>query len=149
MMKVELAPVALMVLLGCQREDREFRPTPPSSENVQYAEDYEGNAYSQSEGRQLYKAMNCNGCHADGGGAIGPALMDEKWIYGFEPQKIFETISYGRPNGMPAFGGKASAPEIKIVGKLPESQIWQLVGYVRSLSGLAPTNAADGRDDHM
>jgi cytochrome c oxidase cbb3-type subunit 3 len=146
---VDFVPVAMTVILGCQREDRDFRPIPPSSENVRYSEDYEWNAYSQSEGRQLFKAMNCNGCHADGGGAIGPALMDEQWIYGFEPKKIFETIAYGRPNGMPAFGGKASAPEIHVVGYLPESQIWQLVAYVRSLSGLAPSSAVTGRDDHL
>ena len=31
--------------------------------------------------------------------------MDDKWIYGYEPEQIFATISQGRPNGMPAFGG--------------------------------------------
>jgi cytochrome c oxidase cbb3-type subunit 3 len=75
--------------------------------------------------------------------------MDEKWIYGYQPKQIFDTIAHGRPNGMPAFGGQSREPGIHVVGYLPESQIWQLVGYVRSLSGLAPRNAANGRDDHM
>jgi cytochrome c oxidase cbb3-type subunit 3 len=26
--------------------------------------------------------MNCSGCHANGGGGMGPALMDDEWIYG-------------------------------------------------------------------
>jgi cytochrome c oxidase cbb3-type subunit III len=141
--------LTLLSLLGCQREDREFHSVPPSSDDVQYWKDYERNAYSQSEGKQLFIYLNCNGCHTDGGGAIGPPLMDEKWIYGYEPKKIFETISYGRPHGMPAFGGRPSEPGITVVGRLPEAQIWQLVAYVRSLSGLVPADAATGRDDHM
>jgi cytochrome c oxidase cbb3-type subunit 3 len=39
---------------------------------------------------------------------------------------------------MPAFGGK-----------IPEYQLWQLVAYVRSLSGQQPATAAPGRNDHM
>jgi cytochrome c oxidase cbb3-type subunit 3 len=143
------AALGPLVLIGCQREDREFRPAPPSGAEVRFEEDFERNAYAQSEGKQLFIFMNCNTCHADGGGAIGPPLMDETWIYGFEPRKIYETIAFGRPNGMPAFGGRSSAPAITVVGQLPESQIWRLVAYVRSLSGLAPKDAAVGRDDHM
>src|SRR4051812_50214015 len=75
--------------------------------------------------------------------------MDEKWLYGFEPQDIFDTISHGRENGMPAFGGSARSEEITVIGTLPEYQRWQLVAYVRSLSGQAPRDAAPGRSDHM
>ena len=43
----------------------------------------------------------------------------------------------GRPNGMPSFRGR-----------IPEDQIWQLVAYVRSLSGLrAASDAAPRGDD--
>ena len=75
--------------------------------------------------------MNCTGCHAHGGGAIGPPLMDDSWIYGSHPDQIFATIVEGRPNGMPSFRGK-----------LPDYEIWQLAAYVRSLSG---ANAAARR----
>jgi cytochrome c oxidase cbb3-type subunit 3 len=64
--------------------------------------------------------------------------MDDKWIYGSAPANIFATIVEGRPNGMPAFGGK-----------LASTQVWQLVAYVRSLSGLVRQDAASGRSDHM
>ena len=37
---------------------------------------------------------------------MGPPLMDDKWIYGYEPEQVFATIVEGRPNGMPAFGGE-------------------------------------------
>jgi cytochrome c oxidase cbb3-type subunit 3 len=69
---------------------------------------------------------------------MGPPLLDDKWIYGFEPDTVFETIVSGRPNGMPSFAGK-----------IPNYQVWQLVGYVRSMSGLLPKDAAPARDDHM
>ena len=64
--------------------------------------------------------------------------MDDKWIYGGASANIFNTIIEGRPNGMPAFAGK-----------IPPYQVWQLVAYVRSLSGLVPQDATSARSDHM
>lgn len=86
---------------------------------------YEGNVHAINEGKRLYNRFNCVGCHAAGGGSSGPALMDDKWIYGSEPANIFATIVEGRPAGMPAFRGK-----------IPESDVWKITAYVRSLSGL-------------
>jgi cytochrome c oxidase cbb3-type subunit 3 len=85
---------------------------------------FEGNYHAMNEGRRLFSWYNCAGCHSPGGGGgIGPSLIDEAWIYGNKPANIFDTVVRGRPNGMPAFGGK-----------LPQYQIWQLVTYVRSMS---------------
>lgn len=92
-----------------------------------------------SEGQRLYGQMNCSGCHGHGGGGgIGPALMDSKWLYGSGLDDIERSILGGRPRGMPAFADRLSP-----------QQIWQLVAYVRSLSGHAPSQAAPVRDDHM
>ena len=99
---------------------------------------YQDNAYGISEGKRLYSAFNCNGCHAAGGGAIGPALMDSRWIYGSEPDQIFSSIVQGRPDGMPSFSGR-----------VPEQQVWQIVAYVQSLSAQTPRDAASGRNDDM
>jgi cytochrome c oxidase cbb3-type subunit 3 len=140
---------ACSLLVACEREERQFRSAPPFGGPVRFEEDYQNNAHALSEGKRLYSAFNCKGCHADGGGGIGPPLMDEKWFYGSEPEQVFDTISKGRENGMPAFGGEARAPGINVVGTVPEHQRWQLVAYVRSLSGLASRNAAPGRNDHM
>ena len=41
-----------------------------------------GERLRTSQGKRLYTWYNCNGCHANGGGGMGPALMDDKWIYG-------------------------------------------------------------------
>lgn len=88
---------------------------------------YAGNMQALREGQRFYDWFNCSGCHSHGGGGMGPPLMDDQWIYGSDPANVFASIVEGRPNGMPAFGTK-----------LAEEQIWKLVAYVRSLSGLAP-----------
>ena len=140
--------------VGCEREARrlnEKSPPPPSQFVSQVslqpgptliADTSEGffddNAYGTTEGQALFAQMNCTGCHANGGGSMGPALMDDEWIYGSLPAQIFASIAEGRPNGMPSWKYR-----------LTNQQIWQLVAYVRSLSGLTPKGARPGRDDHM
>jgi cytochrome c oxidase cbb3-type subunit 3 len=64
--------------------------------------------------------------------------MDDEWIYGSEPENIFDTIVKGRPNGMPAWRDRLS-----------NQQVWELVAYIRSLSGIGPKAARSGRDDDM
>jgi cytochrome c oxidase cbb3-type subunit 3 len=160
-MRIRKDLLALLLLLAgsafvaCEREERGFRVKTPDANRIQsiqlsslqpgmtsptpvYMNEYEKNALALSQGKQLFQQMNCVGCHATGGGGIGPALMDDKWIYGGQPDQIFATIVQGRPNGMPAFGGK-----------LPAYQIWQLAAYVHSLSGNVPKDAAPGRNDDM
>ena len=133
----------LGTLAACEREARPF-----SGRTTQIAKPkavasgtdnpYNGNAYGVSEGKRLFSAYNCVGCHANGGGGMGPALMDERWIYGSADAQIFDSIFYGRANGMPAFGSR-----------IPQSQIWMLTGYVRSLSGRLPIDVMPSRPDHL
>jgi cytochrome c oxidase cbb3-type subunit 3 len=103
-----------------------------------YASRYEHNAWAMNQGKRLFTWFNCVGCHGHGGGGSGPALMDAEWIYGADLISISQSIVYGRPNGMPAFGGKLS-----------HDQAFQLAAYVRSLAGLAPIDAAPSREDGM
>jgi cytochrome c oxidase cbb3-type subunit 3 len=76
-----------------------------------------------AEGRRLFEGFNCAGCH--GGGAVGnmgPSLADGRWRYGGSDGEILHSIFYGRPRGMPAFGGA-----------IPTVSIWRIVVYLRSL----------------
>ncbi|HEX2658970.1 MAG TPA: c-type cytochrome [Polyangia bacterium] len=137
--------IAAVALASCKQEYHDVHPAParPAIESVAGgrpapANPYADNGYGMSEGNRLYQAFNCTGCHAHGGGGIGPALMDRRWLYGGAPEAIFQSIAAGRPQGMPAFGQK-----------LMPDQIWQLVAYVRSMSGLAPTAEAPGRTDDL
>jgi len=146
---------ALLCLTACDREERRFRESPPSAQpaglvrtsslqpgafvdSTHLGNVYQENAYAVSEGQNLFGWYNCSGCHANGGGDKGPALMDNVWIYGSEPAQIYSTIAEGRPNGMPSFGGH-----------VPDNDVWKLVAYVRSLSGLASSGAAPNRADSM
>src|SRR4051812_38554091 len=162
---VRLGMIAFVVtsaLAGCGREKRQLRadprdariahavslvslhpgPTPPESAAATAATPvighYEETSQALSQGQQLFQSYNCSGCHANGGGGMGPALMDANWLYGSRPDQVYESIVRGRPNGMPAFAGR-----------LPGYQVWQLVAYVRSLSGLVRRDAALARNDHM
>ncbi|MFN2564447.1 MAG: cytochrome c [Gemmatimonadaceae bacterium] len=146
---------ALVASPGCKREERRFRELPPAASaltnvvmsplnpgagvvTVSTKHPYEGNAWAVSQGKRLFNWMNCVGCHSNGGGGIGPPLMDDEWIYGSDPANIFSTIVQGRPNGMPAFRGK-----------LTNDQVWQLVAYVRAMGGIPGADVRPGRSDHM
>ncbi len=154
-MKRFIVLIFAFTVLACEREERGFRVQTPDSNRINSKQlttlqpgevsptpvmvnEYENNAYALNEGKRLFQQMNCTGCHANGGGAIGPALIDDKWIYGSQPEQVFATIVEGRPNGMPAFHGK-----------LPDYQVWQIAAYVRSLSGQVPKDAAPSRNDDM
>jgi cytochrome c oxidase cbb3-type subunit 3 len=137
-----LSCVAALVVLagaaGCERERRDFAEASTAHATQPREDPYEGNAYGISQGKQLYNRFNCVGCHAQGGGGMGPPFLDAEWRYGSDPEAIATSIVDGRPNGMPAFGGR-----------IPADQVAQLVAYVRSLSGLVRADVAPGRDDHM
>jgi cytochrome c oxidase cbb3-type subunit 3 len=157
-----IALASALALSGCEREMRRFETPPdnpstpradtPRSSALQPAEarddavrlpagngeGYQENAFAVAQGKRLYRWYNCNGCHAQGGGGMGPALIDDQWRYGSEPAQIFSTIAQGRPNGMPSFGGHLS-----------EDQIWQLTAYVRSMSGQLRKDVEPGRADSL
>ena len=157
---LSIAVALALVATGCEREARRFDkaaldPNPRAQADaisdlqpgqagrgmraLAAAGGYtERSAYALAQGRLYYRWFNCTGCHAQGGGAIGPALMDENWIYGKDPDAIFATIMDGRPNGMPAFRGR-----------IPEEQAWEIVAYVRSMSGLVSSDSATNRGDTL
>ena len=131
---------AIFALNGCTRNDIDDRRTPnagvrpplvrqislvPGASPIDpFAPNpFEGDTAAHQEGQRLYSWFNCSGCHFEGGGGIGPALMDRAWIYGGEPVQIFDSIASGRANGMPSFGDKVTA-----------EQIWKITLYVQSLA---------------
>jgi cytochrome c oxidase cbb3-type subunit III len=150
-----LLALAALALAACQRETRHIKSKPetgadqvslsdlypgevPTAAADPHAKEYEGNAYHIAQGQRYFRWFNCNGCHANGGGGMGPALMDEDWRYGGDIQHIYATIVQGRPNGMPSFRDK-----------IPETQVWEIAAYVRSLSGNVDRLAAPSRSERM
>lgn len=89
---------------------------------------FEGDAVAVAQGKALFSSMNCVYCHgAQGSGLMGPSLQDGGWRYGGAPAQLYNSIHDGRPQGMPAWGGR-----------LPPDQIWKLVAYIESLGAAAP-----------
>jgi cytochrome c oxidase cbb3-type subunit III len=81
-------------------------------------------ARSAKEGEQLFKTMNCDGCHGGGAeGWVGPSLSDGRWRYGGADGAVYQSIYYGRPEGMPAYGGVLTPP-----------LAWKIVTYLSSLT---------------
>src|SRR4029078_2649666 len=98
------APLAIfigvtMVLSACKREHRDFEPdkvdvaklgpvhlvnlepgghTPPK--NLEAGKDFEQNAYHLNQGKELFSAMNCIGCHWNRGGGRGRAFLGHGWL---------------------------------------------------------------------
>ena len=158
-MRVLFVCLGVVLLLGrCEREERSFRPNPVGTETATQITQttlapgpqpahtrrsalgarYESNAFALSQGKRLFTWFNCSGCHGNGGGGSGPALMDDTWLYGSGIENIVATIREGRTNGMPSFRGR-----------IPDDQIWQIAAYVRSLAGLTSKDAAPSRNDDL
>ena len=128
---VAAAPLLALVVTSAQQ------PLPPSVRYEQHVfaggnpppagsleNPLAGDKRAAADGEKLFSAFNCDGCHALGAvGAQGPSLADGRWRYGGADGAIFQSIYYGRPRGMPAFGGV-----------LPPEAIWRLVTYLQTLT---------------
>jgi len=83
---------------------------------------YAGDPAAIAEGKQVFTTI-CAACHKpDGSGLVGPSLVDPYWKYGSDDASRFETISKGRPGGMPAWGTQ-----------LGTEKIWKVMAYLDTL----------------
>jgi cytochrome c oxidase cbb3-type subunit 3 len=131
--------VAVLAVLGaCARADTTGAPpavrhdehifaggaAPAALSAVPSRNPYKGDTAAAKQGGQLFTAMNCDGCHgAEGAGWEGPSLADGRWRFGGADGALFESIYYGRPHGMPAYGGLLRSPDA----------VWKLVTYLQAL----------------
>jgi cytochrome c oxidase cbb3-type subunit III len=148
---MRLLPIALVTLLALSARDASAQQdSPPDADRGPQAVSvtslfpnggapppldpigtrFEGNKAAIADGAVLFGQMNCTGCHFNGGGGMGPALMSGHWRYGGRMDQIYESIAQGRPNGMPSW---------QFI--LQPMQIWELAAYVKSLSVLASSSA--------
>jgi cytochrome c oxidase cbb3-type subunit 3 len=83
---------------------------------------YHGDAGAIAEGKEVFQTI-CLACHlADGAGLVGPSLVDPYWKYGNTDAELFETVSAGRPLGMPPWGPQLGA-----------EKIWKVLAYIETL----------------
>jgi cytochrome c oxidase cbb3-type subunit 3 len=86
------------------------------------ANPYRGDAAALAEGAQVFASI-CSVCHKpDGTGLVGPSLVDPFWKYGHGDTELFETVSKGRPGGMPPWGTQ-----------LGDQKIWKVLAYLETL----------------
>lgn len=98
-------------------------PVPGAARQESPRNPYAEHADARMEGRRLFVAFNCAGCHGDhGGGGMGPSLRDEIWVYGGSDADIYDSIAEGRAFGMPAWGTL-----------LPPDTIWKMAAYISSM----------------
>ena len=134
--RTSLAILGLLALAACDREKRDYHNRAFYSAERPAA--FGRNAYHLGQGQKLYVWMNCAGCHAHGGGGMGPPLRDDEWRYGGSMEEMVATILDGRPNGMPAFRDR-----------ITEEQAWQLATFVRAMSARSRQDILPGRADEM
>lgn len=111
------------------RQHVDVAGNPPPADSLRNP--FAGDSAVAEAGGKLFTGFNCSGCHGGGAvGNVGPSLADGRWRYGGSDGAIFHSIFYGRPRGMPAFGGH-----------LPADAIWRLVAYLRSIQPAKDTAA--------
>lgn len=89
---------------------------------------YLSDATSLESGKKIFITA-CAACHAaDGGGTVGPNLVDDYWLHGGSLSDIFKSIKYGWPEkGMKSWKDDYSP-----------AQIAQISSYIKSLKGTKP-----------
>ena len=86
------------------------------------ANPYRGDAGAIAEGKESFDTI-CASCHLPNGqGLVGPSLIDPYWKYGHDDAALFQTVSEGRPGGMPPWGPQ-----------LGNDRIWKILAYMETL----------------
>jgi len=99
----------------------ESQESPPPAK---FLNPYIGDPEALKEGRKLFLANGCSGCHGLlGGGGMGKPLLDDVWIFGSDDETLYKLIKGQIPQQtMP----RTFAP-------MPDAEVWKLLCYVRSL----------------
>ncbi len=83
---------------------------------------FRGDQVALTEGQTTFTTV-CAACHKpDGSGLVGPSLVDPYWKYGETDEALFETVSAGRPGGMPGWEAQ-----------LGSEKIWKVLAYMETL----------------
>ena len=93
------------------------------------ANPHHGDAAAIAKGKETWDTI-CVACHTpEGTGLVGPSLVDPYWKYGHDDAALFETVSNGRPAGMPPWGAQLGA-----------DKIWKALAFLETL----PKTSAPG-----
>lgn len=98
---------------------------------------YLSDAGALEAGKKIFVTA-CAACHAaDGGGTVGPNLVDDYWLHGGSLSDIFKSIKYGWPEkGMKSWKDDYSP-----------LQLAQITSYIKSLKGTKPATPKEPQGD--
>lgn len=92
-------------------------------------------------GHKMFLSAGCSGCHGgSGGGGMGPALTNNVWVYGNDPDTLFRLITLGSRKLHEA--GYTRQNEEGVVGPMPqqggvsvkkEKNLWLIITWIKSL----------------
>jgi len=119
-----------------KKELEMYKTTAPDTFDIENATQLT-DAADLKRGNAVY-TLNCASCHsADGGGGIGPNLVDEYWILGGGMKNVVHTLLNG---------GRTGKGMIAWDKTLKPEDIAKVASYVLSLDGTTPANpkAAEG-----
>jgi mono/diheme cytochrome c family protein len=96
------------------------------------------------EGLEIFRSLDCGGCHGGGGGGgMAAPLTNEVWIYGNDDDTLFRLITLGTGKLSPgdAFRkqGFVRKGSENVVGPMPpygeiiksEDDIWKIIAWIR------------------
>ncbi len=82
---------------------------------------YSGDPEAAEDGRTLYFGSGCVQCHGPiGEGAVGPSLVDYKWLYWCSPGTVYRAIRNGRKG----------TRMIAYKEQLTEDETWKVVEFL-------------------
>lgn len=120
-------------LAQAEQQIREYQASQPKAVIDESTLEYTADAELIENGRKVFLANTCAGCHREdgGGNAIGPNLTDDYWLHGGDVREVFQTIKNGVvEKGMPAWGKSMSPRDVRDV-----------TFFVMSLHGSNPPDA--------
>jgi mono/diheme cytochrome c family protein len=92
------------------------------------------------EGRKVYLAAGCNGCHGMGGGGMGPPLTNQVWVYGKDDDTLFRLIALGsdelQKQGYTRKGSENVVGPMPPFGQIVKSDddLWKIIAFIRSVN---------------
>lgn len=93
------------------------------------------------EGKKIYMAAGCNGCHGGtGGGGMGPPLTNPVWVYGSDDDTLFRLVALGS-DGLTKQGYSRKGSE-NVVGPMPaqgtivksDDDLWKIIAWIRTIN---------------
>ena len=101
---------------------------------------YSDYAKVAEDGRKVYLAAGCNGCHGMGGGGMGPPLTNQVWIYGKDDDTLFRLIALGsdelQKQGYSRKGSETVVGPMPPFGQIVKSDddMWKIIAFIRSVN---------------